>query len=147
MVRCKPFDDCMLSVDIRVVGILLDELAPWFHVIAHEHGEYLVCLSGILYGHLLEQARFWIHGGFPELLGIHLAETFVSLCMYALAIVHTVSVFVEECLTLLFGITILLHLVLIGTEIEWGGGDIEVSLLDDPWHETIEQCHDKRVDV
>ena len=43
----------LLSVDVGVSGILLYELSARLHVVAHEHGEYLVGLCGVLDSDLL----------------------------------------------------------------------------------------------
>ena len=68
-----------LSVNVGVGGVLLDELATWFYVIAHQHGEYLVSLSSIFDSYLLEQSVLGVHRRLPQLLGIHLTQTFVAL--------------------------------------------------------------------
>ena len=68
-----------LCIDICVGSVLLDELATWTHILAHEHGEGVVSLCCIIDGHLLEEARFRVHGGLPKLFWVHLTKTFVSL--------------------------------------------------------------------
>ncbi len=100
----------------------------------------------ILDCHLLEQAGGGIHGGLPQLLGVHLTQTFVSLGVDVL-VFHSVGILVDECLALLLGVAVLAHLVLERALVERRGGDVEVSLLDDPRHETIEECHNQCVDV
>ena len=67
--------------------------------------------------------------------------------MDALAVVYAVGVLVDECLALLICVAILLHLVLVGAEVERWSGYVEVSFLDDAWHEAVEKRHDKGVDV
>ena len=54
-----------LCVDIGIGGIFLDELAARFYVVAHQHGENLVGISGILDGYLFQQACLGIHGRLP----------------------------------------------------------------------------------
>ena len=48
----SPFN--MLCIDIRIGSILFDELSSRFHVVAHQHGEYLVSLGCVLDGDLLQ---------------------------------------------------------------------------------------------
>ena len=67
------------SVDGGVGGVLLDELAAGINVLTHEHGEDAVGLGGVTDVDALEQAVVGIHGGLPQLLGIHLTQTFESL--------------------------------------------------------------------
>lgn len=135
-----------LCIDICVSSVLLDELSAWLHIITHQHGEDLISLGSVLDRHLFEQTGLRIHGRLPQLVGVHLTQTFVALCMQGLVIVVAIDIFVDESLTLLLGIAIFAHL-LIGALIEWRGGDIEVSLLDHLRHEAVEQGHDQRVDV
>ena len=96
--------------------MLLNELASWLNVVAHKHREYLVGLGSVLYGNLLQQTLLGVHSCFPKLLRVHLTKTFIALGMDRLAVLCAVAILVEESLALLLGITILLHLVLIGAE-------------------------------
>ncbi len=68
-----------LCVDVRIGGVLLNELTTWAYILAHEHGEGVVGLCCIIDGYLLQEARFGVHGGLPELFWVHLTKTFVSL--------------------------------------------------------------------
>ena len=135
-----------LCVDVGVSGILLDELAARLNVVTHQHGEDFVGLGGVLDGHLLQQAVFGVHGGFPQLLGVHLAKTFVALGMQGGGVLVACYVLVDECLPLLLGVSVLREL-LVRTLVKRRCGDVEVSALNDLRHEAIEECHDKRVDV
>src|SRR3989475_10880591 len=54
--------------------VLFDELAPLLDVFPHQRGENLLGLDDVLEFHLEQRARFRVHGGFPELRGIHLAQ-------------------------------------------------------------------------
>ena len=116
-----------LCVDIGISSVLLNELAAWFHVVAHQHRENLVSLSCILDGNLLEQACCWVHSGFPKLLWVHLTQTFVSLGVDILVFL-SLAVFVEECLSLLLGVAVLAHLATISTFVERWCRDIQMAL-------------------
>src|SRR5215470_1775071 len=72
----------MRSLDVEVhdvEGVLLDELAARLHRVAHQDGEDLVSADRILHAHPEQGARLRIHGGLPELLGVHLAQALVAL--------------------------------------------------------------------
>ena len=135
-----------LSVNIGISSVLLNELAAWLHIIAHQHRENLVSLSCIIDGYLLEQAGRWVHSGFPKLLWVHLTQTFVSLSVNIL-VFQPLAILVDECLALLLCIAILAHLVTVSTLVERWSSDIQVTFLDNLWHEAIEQCHNQCVDV
>src|SRR6516164_11376263 len=57
-----------------VLGIALDERAPRFHVLAHEHAEQLVGLGSVVERHLEQHPVRRVHRGFPQLARVHLAE-------------------------------------------------------------------------
>lgn len=135
-----------LCVNIGIGGVLLDELSTGLYVISHQHREYLVCLSGIFDGDLLQQAVLGIHGGLPQLLGVHLTKTFVTLGMQCLVVITSVDIAVDEVLTLLLGIAVL-GVFLVRALVEGWGGNVEVTALDDLWHEAVEEGHDEGVDV
>lgn len=41
-----------LSVDVGVLGILLDKLSTWWYLIAHKHREYAISFGSIIDGNL-----------------------------------------------------------------------------------------------
>ena len=57
-----------------VEGVVFNEFAALFYVFAHERLENIFGGYGVFEAHLEERARFGVHRGFPELLGIHFAE-------------------------------------------------------------------------
>ena len=63
--------------------MFLDEFAPGRNIIAHEHGEYPVGFSSAIDGNLTEGTVFRVHGGIPELFGVHFTQTFIPLYMHA----------------------------------------------------------------
>src|SRR5438477_4066927 len=68
-------------LDVQVAhgfGVRLDEAFARIHLGAHQDVEDLVGLDGILDLDSEEHAVLRVHGGLPELLGIHLAETLVA---------------------------------------------------------------------
>src|ERR1019366_7721371 len=57
----------------------LDELAARLDFLAHQAGKYFVRRNSILDLNAEQAPRLRVHRGFPELLRIHLAQTFVAL--------------------------------------------------------------------
>ena len=63
-------------------ALLLDEvvaLPPRLDVVAHQRGEGLVGLDGVVDAHLEQRALLGVHGGVGQLVGVHLAEALVAL--------------------------------------------------------------------
>ena len=59
--------------------VIINKISPWFNLVTHKNGEYFICLYCILNFHLQKSAGFRVHGGFPQLFGIHLPKAFVAL--------------------------------------------------------------------
>ncbi len=88
----------------------LYEIAARCNLLAHQHGECAVGFGGVSQRHLLEHTVFRIHGGFPELLGIHLTKTFVSLQNKPVAL--SVAFVIDKALYLLVCPAIFLYILL-----------------------------------
>jgi hypothetical protein len=54
-------------------SIRLNKLPTWFNLVAHKHGEDAVGFDGVVDLDAQEAADGGVHGGFPELGGVHLA--------------------------------------------------------------------------
>src|ERR1700690_2768595 len=65
-------------------GVLFDELAARFDLVAHEHGEDFVDRLRVFHGDELQGAAHGVHGGLPELVGVHFAEALEALQLDAL---------------------------------------------------------------
>src|SRR5687767_4900578 len=74
-----------LHVDASRQRVVLDELAARLDQVAHQLGEDVVGLVDLLDLHLQQRARIDVQRGLPQLLRVHLAETFVALHGDALA--------------------------------------------------------------
>ena len=59
--------------------MLLNEIPSRFNVIAHQGIKQRISHDRIFDGHLKHGTALWIHRRLPQLSGIHLAETFVTL--------------------------------------------------------------------
>ena len=72
--------DRPLNIDIpRPQRVLLNEFAPRLDLVAHQHGEHPVGFDRVIDLHPEQAADFRIHGGFPQLRRVHLAQAFVAL--------------------------------------------------------------------
>ncbi len=69
----------ILGINVGVLGMCFNKLAPRRNLIAHQHGEYPVGLSCTFDGNLAEESGIGTHGGNPKLFGIHLTKPFVAL--------------------------------------------------------------------
>ena len=72
--------ETLSGVYVSESGVLFNELTTRAYILAHKHGEYIVGAGGIFYSYLFKQAGFRVHGGFPQLGGVHFTKTFVALC-------------------------------------------------------------------
>ena len=69
-----------LNVNIpRLQGVGFYELSTWLNFIAHKHGEHTIGLDGIVNLYPQQDTHGGVHCGFPELLGVHFAQAFVTL--------------------------------------------------------------------
>ena len=131
--------DNLLGVDGSIGGVVLDELAAWSHVLAHEHREDAVGLGSVADVHALKQAALRIHCGFPQLLGVHLSKSFESLHAHVLLL--ATSILVDELAHLHVGPAIL-HVVALDGTVQGWRGDVEVAIVDDGTHAAVEECHE-----
>src|SRR6266702_1741094 len=76
--------DPRLGVDERVLGVLLDELAPGLDVLAHQHREHPVGGGSVLERDPQQVPARRVHRGLPELLGLHLREPLEPLDVHLL---------------------------------------------------------------
>src|SRR5262245_27237105 len=58
----------------NIERIVFDEFPPRFDLITHQRREHLIGFGMIFGAHLQQRAGFRVHGGGPELVGIHLAK-------------------------------------------------------------------------
>ena len=68
-------------LDVQVahgLGVRLDESLAGIDVGAHQHVEDLVRLDRIFDLDAEQHPVLWVHGRFPQLVGVHLTETFVA---------------------------------------------------------------------
>src|SRR4051812_29352632 len=80
----SPFELRLMGADSDVeeadiLGVALDEGAPGLDVLAHQHREEVVGEGRVVQGDLTQHTVVDIHGGDPQLLGVHLAEALEAL--------------------------------------------------------------------
>jgi len=63
----------------RIQRVRFNEGPTWFHVVAHQRAEDLVRRNGVVDLYAQQAAHGGVHGGFPELFGVHFAQAFVAL--------------------------------------------------------------------
>src|SRR5579863_3312838 len=59
---------------LDVERVILDEFAALLDVFAHQRGKHLLGLHHVLELHFQQRASLGVHGGGPELVGIHFAQ-------------------------------------------------------------------------
>src|SRR6267142_346482 len=75
----RPQSYTPLDVEISdVERVFLDELAPRLDLVAHQGREHLVRLGVVLGADLEERPVFRVHGGRPQRVRVHLAESLVA---------------------------------------------------------------------
>ncbi len=65
MVHRSNLSFLRLYVPVGLLGVLDDEIPAGFYLVAHEHGEHLVGLGGVLHLHPAHSAGGGVHGGLP----------------------------------------------------------------------------------
>ena len=76
-----PYPASLLEVEeAHVMGVLLNEFITGLNLIAHKLADHALAFSaGIFDAYLKHGAGRGLHGGLPQLLGVHFAQTLVTL--------------------------------------------------------------------
>ena len=70
----------LLKIQIlHIQRVLLDELSSWFNNITHQFGEEIIRFCHVIDLDLKQSARIGVQCSLPELVGVHLAQAFVTL--------------------------------------------------------------------
>ncbi len=62
---------------------LMTRSAARFHLVAHQDGKGFIGLFGILNGDLNDDAVIGVHGGLPQLFGVHLTKALIAVHLCA----------------------------------------------------------------
>ncbi|AAF10482.1 conserved hypothetical protein [Deinococcus radiodurans R1 = ATCC 13939 = DSM 20539] len=136
------------DADFSEAGVLADKVLARRDFRTHQRVENLVGDDEVVDAHTLEHARFGVHGGFPQLLGVHFAEALEALNLVLLAGLDGVSdvlleLFIGEQVHALVVLGLGAHRDLVERRLR----DVEVPLLDDGAHEAEEKGEQQRGDV
>ena len=96
---------------------------------------------GVLEVHFEHGAGRWIHGGFPELFGVHFAEALVALDADVVA-ADLVELGVHFVIAV--GVPVLLPL---SDEVEGGLGDVDAAVFNEGLHVAVEEGEEEGADV
>src|SRR6478735_9635111 len=78
----EPYSSWVSALNVKetnVFGVAGDEATARLDVLAHQHGEQFVGRRSVVQRDPTQHPRTRIHGGLPQLLRVHLAETLVAL--------------------------------------------------------------------
>ena len=128
-----------------VFRVLLDPLAPGLHVLAHENGEDLVGLNGVVQSDAAQGAGLRVHGGLPQLVGVHLAETFEAGDVH-LRVLVVGSQLGGDAVALLVGVGHLLGLAA-GELVKRRHSRIYIAVLNERAHVAEEEGQQQRADM
>ena len=110
------------------------------YLVAHQDGKGFVRGGRVLQLYLQHDPGFRIHGRFPKLLGIHLAQALIPLDR------RRDGHFLQHLIPFLIGIGVVMVFAL-GQPVEGGLGDIDMSLLDQRLHEPEEKRQQQGPDM
>ena len=121
---------------------MLDELPSRLHLVAHQQGKQLVGGDGVLHFDAVHAARLGVHGGVPQLLVAHLAQSLVALDLGLGVAAHLV----QQLLQLAVGVDVLL-LLAPGDLVQRRLGGVDIAVLDQLGHEAVEEREQQYADV
>src|SRR5437868_2010813 len=131
------------GLDVQVahgLRVRLDEAFAGVHVVAHQDVENLVGLHRVLDLDPQQHAVLGVHGGIPELLGVHLAETLVAGDLWF-------SLHLRQLSVLLLLSVCIADLLAARDLVQRRLGNIEVSVRDHLGHVPEEEGEQERADV
>ena len=113
--------------------MLIDKGLTWRNIASHQDLCHIGGHAGIFDLHTLHHSCLRVQGSLPELLGVHLTETFVSLEREASRFM-ALTVFLKSLIIVeIFLLSLLRHYL-----IKRRHGDINMSFIDQFRHKTIE---------
>src|ERR1700704_5288738 len=138
-----PSTAILKSSDVEVahgLGVRLDELLARFHVGPHQLLEDVVDQGRVLHLAPEQRSRLRVHGGFPELVRVHLAE--------ALETVHLDLAADPPDLPIALLVAVdPLGLLALGQLVERWLGHVDVAVLDQVGKVAVEEGEQQRPDV
>src|SRR5215204_6760746 len=115
-----------------VLGVADDETPPRLDVLAHQDAEQLVRRCRVVEGDLQQHPGGRVHGGFPQLLRVHLAKTLVALDAALLGqLLARLHAGLDEPVPLAVGVRVLRRLALPLDLVERRLAQVHVAVLDE----------------
>src|SRR5688572_28954974 len=131
-----------------VLGVAGDEAAAGFDVLAHEDAEQLVGGRGVLDGDLQQDAGLGVHGGLPQLLGVHLAQALEPLDRVVLHLAARLGGEPDGRFLLAVGVDVLVAVLAAPLDlVQRRLGEVDVAGLDQRAHEAEQQREQQSADV
>ena len=131
----------------NVAGVLLDELLARLDLIAHELADRALGLGGIVDAHLQKRTGSRLHGGFPQLLGIHLAQALVALHVELLGTAHFLELAAQAVLVVDVALDLRGARVLLLHAEDGRASDVDVAAVDELGHIAVEERQQQDADV
>jgi len=129
----------------RVFRVFLDELLAGLNLFSHKDGEGLVRLHGVFQRDSAQRALLRVHGGLPQLVGVHFAKALVpgNVDLHVLGVAPHLG---GNAVTLRIGVG---HSLLFaaGQLVQRRYGGVYVALLDERAHEPEEEGQKQRADM
>src|SRR5712692_7060854 len=135
----------LLHVQIRALRVALYKSTARGDFVAHEHVEDFVGFYGFFDADLQDCAVLRVHGGVPQRVRVHLAQTFVAAYFWLFAIVGG-FVFLDQPVAFLFGVDVVDGFAHLDVE-ERGLRDKEMAVGDERLHIAVEEGQQQRADM
>src|SRR5665811_923 len=130
-------------LDVEVLDILcvrLNEFSARWNRGAHEHVERFIGSLSVVDSDLDQGSAVWVHCGFPELNGVHLAKTLVSLQF------NVFSTFLHDLRELPVVVHPLLTFATADAKERWLG-DVDVAFANERLQVPVEECEEQCANV
>ena len=123
------------------------EVLTTLDILAHELVDHAVHLVHVLDGHLAQGSLLWLHGGLPQLLGVHFAQALVALHVVLARVIEVIHAFLERLVV----VEVLQYLararVLLLQTVERRAGNVDIAAVDELGHEAEEEGQQQDGDV
>ena len=130
-----------------VAGVFLDELLARLHLLAHKLAHHALGLHGIVDVHLQKRAGCRLHGGLPQLLGVHLAEALVALNIKLAGVVVLGQGGGQRLLVVDVALDLRAAGILLLQAEDGRLGDVDVAEVDELGHVAVEERQQQAADV
>ena len=130
-----------------VAGVFLDEFLAGFHLLAHKLAHHALGLHGVIDVHLQKRAGCRLHGGFPQLLGVHLTEALIALNIELAGVVVLGQGGGQRLLVVDVTLDLRAAGILLLQAEDRRLGDVDVAEVDELGHIAVEERQQEAADV